>query len=110
MRIETHEGLVSDAADTQAIARAVSSLTDPAKAFVVLSDPRSGYIQAAGCLDEGFIVEYRDGRAGDHFRGDARIGPIALANMLNVYLRREPSWRSEIAWHRVIVDDSSPAA
>jgi hypothetical protein len=111
MRIDTHEGTIADPANGADIARAIASLTDPAKAFVVVSETSPGetYLQAAGTLDEGFIVEYRDGSAGEHYRADARVGPIVLAQLLLAYLRGQ-NWREAIAWHRVIIDGPRPAA
>jgi hypothetical protein len=112
MRIDTHQGTIADPANDADVARAIASLTDPAKAFIVMSEAiyNETYLQAAGTLDEGFIVEYRDGSAGEHYRADVRVGPIALGQLLRAYLHGQPSWREAIAWHRVVIDGPRPAA
>lgn len=113
MRLDTHEGTMADPATPQDIARAVAGLTEVGRAFVVLSNDREAdetYVQAAGTIDEGFIIERRDGGAGDHYRGDRRVSVHELGALLTGYLRAVPAWDHGLTWHRVRVDQSSPAA
>lgn len=106
----------------------VMSLTEQGESFVILSDHAHGahctldcaerpqrYLQAAGTCGEGFLVEYRDGGSGDHFRADdERIAPRELAALLTAYLQADGrgahdqdggGWRDLVRWHRV---DMSP--
>lgn len=113
MRLDTHEGTMADPATPQDIARGVSGLTEVGRAFVVLSNGRETdetYVQAAGTIDEGFIIERRDGGAGDHYRGDRRVSVHELGALLTGYLRDAPAWDHGLTWHRVRVDQSAPAA
>jgi hypothetical protein len=111
MRLETHEGTFLDPVTVDLIARVVAGLTEVGEAFVILNDvdPET-YVQAAGTVGEEFLVEYRDGRAGDHYRGDRRLSADDLVALLAAYLRRAPDWRASIAWHRVRVDQPRPVA
>jgi hypothetical protein len=74
MRLETHEGVFADPATVDDVARAVAGLTTVGEAYVILNDDvdHATYVQAAGTIGEDFIVEYRDGGVGEHYRGDRR--------------------------------------
>jgi hypothetical protein len=78
MRLETHEGLFVDFASSDDITRAVSGLTTVGEAYVILSDTSDDetYVQGAGTVREGFIIERRDGCAGEHYRGEADTHPV----------------------------------
>jgi len=106
MRIETHEGLFADPATAEDVARAVAGLTQVGKAYVIVSETADSewYVQAAGTVAEKFIVERRDGCAGEHYRGDRRVSAGELAEMLGGYLRGATDWSDAISWHRVRVD------
>jgi hypothetical protein len=112
VRLETHAGAVADPATVSDIARAVDGLTEIGEAYVILSDDRAEetYVQAAGTVGEKFLVEYRDGGAGDHFRGDRRVTADELVIVLTAYLRRAPDWSVMLAWHRLRVDQPRPSA
>lgn len=103
MRLETHEGLVVDPATPEDVPLVVKGLTNDKKAYVILSDTPDSewYVQAAGSLNEGFIVERRDGSAGDHYRGDWRVSADVLQGILVGYLRGLENWSHAITWHRV---------
>lgn len=105
MRLETHEGLAADPATTEDVPRVVLGLTDGKQAYVILSDTPDSewYVQAAGSLDEGFIVERRDGSVGEHYRGDRRVSTNELVGMLVGYLRGTAGWSHDITWHHVSV-------
>ena len=106
MRLETHEGLFADPATVEDVARAVTGLTAVGKAYVILSDKPDDetYVQAAGTVGEDFIVERRDGCAGEHYRVDRRLSADELTAMLIGYLRGTTDWSHTVAWHRVRVD------
>lgn len=111
MKLETHEGTFADPATIDDIALAVVGLTEVGEAFVVLSDDSYGtYVQAAGTVGEAFIVERRDGGAGDHYRADHRVSADDLVVVLTAYLLRTPGWRDALTWHRVRVDQDPPTA
>jgi hypothetical protein len=74
------------------------------------SEADETYVQAAGTVAEGFIVERRDGSAGDHYRGDRRVAGDELVGILTGYLRCAPAWDRAITWHRVRVDRDRPVA
>ena len=106
MKLETHEGVYADPATSEDVARAVRGLTEVDKAYVILNDPVDDetYVQAAGTVGEDFIVERRDGSAGDHYRGDRRVTADELVVMLDGYLRGATEWSHAVSWHRVRVD------
>ena len=104
MKLETHMGVVADPAAIGDIAPTVDGLTEVDAAFVILNDGEETYVQAAGAVGEDFIVERRDGCAGEHYRGDRRVSAAELTAMLVGYLRGEPDWSCVVTWHRVRVD------
>ena len=106
MKLETHAGVYADPATIEDIERAVMGLVT-SDAFIVLvagHDDDETYVQAAGNISENFIVERREGRAGDHYRGDRRITANELITLFAGYLSWRSDWRASIEWHRVRVD------
>jgi len=75
MKLETHEGRIADPLTADVLAHVVAGLTEVGKAYVILNDDRDDetYLQAAGTVGEDFIIERRDGCAGEHYRGDRRV-------------------------------------
>jgi hypothetical protein len=107
MRLETHEGLFADPATIEDVSRAVAGLTAIGEAFIIVSTTADSeeYVQAAGTVDENFIVERRDGSgAGEHYRADRRLTADELIAMLVGYLRDAPNWSHSVSWHHVRVD------
>jgi len=108
MRLETHEGLFADPATIEDVARAVAGLTEVGKAYIILdAHPHEGdehYVQAAGTVGEGFIVERRDGCAGEHYRADRRLLADELVAMLVGYMSGTTDWRCIVTWQPVRVD------
>lgn len=118
MWIDTDTDVHPEPVTADDVVRAVAGLTVVGKAFIILTDGGPGaetYVQAAGTAAEDFIVEYRDGRPGEHYRGDRRVSADELVALLLGYLRRAPDWKDVITWHRVRVDfgalnDNAPSA
>lgn len=104
MKLETHEGVIADQASAEDVDRVVPTLTEVGEAYVILSDDDEVYVQAAGTVGEDFIVERRDGCAGEHYRGDRRVSADELTGMLAGYLRGAADWSHVVEWHRVRVD------
>jgi hypothetical protein len=106
MKLETHEGPIAGSVTADVIARTVAQLTDVGKAYIILDDDRDAetYVQAAGTVGEEFIVERRDGCAGEHYRGDRRVTADELITMLVGCLSGATDWSHGISWHHVRVD------
>lgn len=106
MKLETHEGMVAGPVTVGVIAQTVLCLTAVGEAYVILNDDRDAetYVQGAGTVAEGFIVERRDGCAGEHYRGDRRVTADELATMLVGCLLGATDWSHVVSWHHVSVD------
>ena len=106
MKLETHEGPCADPAGVEDIARVVASLTEVGEAYVIMSvtPDDETYVQAAGTVGEDFIVERRDGCAGEHYRGDRRVSADELVVMLVGYLSGATDWSHVVSWHHRRVD------
>ena len=106
MKLETHEGQVADPLTADVIARVVAGLTEVGEAYIILNDDRDAetYIQGAGTISEDFIIERRDGCAGEHHRGDRRVSADELVVMLVGCLNGKTDWSHAVSWHRVRVD------
>lgn len=106
MRLETHEGIVAGPVTAEVIARVIVGLTEVGEAYVILNDDRDQetYVQAAGTVGENFIIERRDGCAGEHYRGDRRLTADELVTLLVGCLIGTTDWSHVVSWHRVCVD------
>ena len=104
MKLETHENVIAEPLTAVVIARVVAGLTKVGEAYVILSESNDEtYVQAAGTVGEDFIVERRDGCAGEHYRGDRRVTADELVTMLAGCLRGTTDWSHVVSWHRVEV-------
>ena len=94
MRLETHEGLIADPATAEDVPWAVTGLSAVGEAYIILSDTPDDewYVQGAGTVSEGFIIERRDGCAGEHYRGDRRVFAGELVGILVSYVRGKTGW------------------
>jgi len=106
MKLETHKGRITGPVSADTITRTVAQLTEAGEAYVILNDDFDAetYVQAAGTLGEDFIVERRDGRAGDHYRGARRVTGAELVTMLVGCLQGDSNWIRAVSWHHVSVD------
>lgn len=106
MRLETHEGLIADPVNAEDVSRVITGLTTVGEAYVILSDTPDSewYVQGAGTVSEGFIIERRDGCMGEHYRGDRRISADELVGMFVGYVCGVTNWSHVLTWHRVRVD------
>ena len=89
--------------DIQIVIAAIVSASD---GYMILSDPALGdetYLQATTSPQFGgmFIVERRDGCAGEHYRGERRIDATELFCMLVDYMHGDTKAINSIAWTRV---------
>lgn len=93
MRLENHAGLVIESPTSDDVLMMVMGLTETGEAYVILSDyaAEETYVQAAGTVAEDFIIERRDGCAGEHYRGDRRISADDLVGLFVRYCAAIPS-------------------
>jgi hypothetical protein len=110
MRLENHLGIIADPATIESLGPAVNELTDVDEAYIILSFDVEQYVQVAGTVAENFIIERRDGCAGEHYRGDRRVSADELVVMLEGYLRSAPDWSHGLTWHQVDVGEDAPRA
>lgn len=115
MKLETHKDTIIDPITPEVIKETVAPLVEVGEAFVVLSQHIEVidsvgvhmYVQAAGTVSEGFVVEYRDGGPGDHYRGDRLVSAEELIALLGSYPSK--GWNEGVAWHRVVIGNSPSA-
>jgi hypothetical protein len=110
VRLENQVRIIADPASAEDIGPTITGLTEVGEAYVILTDSSETYVQAAGTLEGGFIVERRDGCAGEHYRVDRRVTGDELASMLRGYLQGARDWDLDLTWHRIVVGDRAPRA
>lgn len=106
MNLETHKGMVVGPVTADIIEQTVKDLTETGAAYIILNDDRDAetYVQAAGSVEEDFIIERRDGSAGEHYRGIRRVTALELVTLLVSCLRGDSQWRRHVSWAAVDVD------
>lgn len=106
MKMSTHRTETSFVTESDLV-DALASLVEPGEAFIVLDDDQDAetYVQAAGSdVEGGFVIERRDGCAGEHYQGDRRLSSEELRVALLGYFRGDLAWSHACSWHRVRVD------
>lgn len=87
------------------IERAILLLNPTESGYIILSRDEMTYLQAAGCRNEGFAVEYQDGNTFRHFL--ARGGPVAtndLIKALQSYASGDDAWRRMFEWEPMTIN------
>lgn len=100
MKLEISGSIVSDDADAASIDRGLRGMSGPGDTAILSSDEMA-YIQAAGCADQGFALEYQEGSLDRHF---AAQGPVKLEAVVAAFLsyaRGEDAWESAFSWQKV---------
>lgn len=125
MKLETHRGVLAEREVLVChLMDAVAQMTDrdvevedgtgqKLQPYVILSTADEQYVQAVGSPSVGgYLVERRDGCAGEHYRGDVRVSGAVLLTLLTGYLLGQSNWSHPIEWHRVDVnlDHDQPSA
>ncbi|HPF39471.1 MAG TPA: hypothetical protein P5081_24960 [Phycisphaerae bacterium] len=101
MRMETHDGKAISNPDERQIDAAVEAMTG-GDAFLILSRDEMNYMQAAGDVVGGFVLEYQEGDTDDHFA--AADGPHSterVSKALRQYALGDTAWRTAFQWERI---------
>jgi hypothetical protein len=99
--------LVVDAVEDN-IEMVVKAIIDAGNGFVILSQADETYVQATtkGPVEDGFIVERRDGCAGEHYATDARRVSARRSELEPRDLVAPDDRRSRRAAVRLALDDA----
>lgn len=81
--------------------QAVEGLDGGPNSFLILrnADEPMSYMQTAGSVGEGFVLEYQAGSLDQHFAcADEELDAEQIAAALTAYLRGDTHWQSEYPW------------
>lgn len=98
MRLERHEGGPIDSPTERQIAEVIGAMKGD-DAFVILSRDEMNYMQAAGDVIRGFVLEYQAGNTDRHFL--AAGGPHSsdrVSKAFRNYALNDPQWETDFKW------------
>ena len=99
MKIVTENGTEIENPSDADIRRVIESLNDSGNGFAILSTAEEHYMQTAGCMKDGFILEYREGSWDQHFQ--ASTGSVQTSDVIRAmqqYAAGNESWRTSLTW------------
>ena len=66
--------------------------------FIILSQDKETFIQAAGELDGPYLVEYREGDAKLHYQCPQDLTKTQVQSLFCKYLTDDSSWKTDVTW------------
>jgi hypothetical protein len=82
MRLTTGTGVEIDDPTPQQLREVLSALPSDGDNFAIYERDSMSYVQVAGCVAGGFLVEYQLGDTANHFRAIDRA--VALADVVEI--------------------------
>ena len=81
------------------IARHIRSLGDDGDSFAILARDSQVYMQAAGDVDDGFMLEYRNGSESEHYVcTNPYLSHDDVIQAMQRYLENDSRWKTDIEW------------
>lgn len=81
------------------IARHIRTLGDDRDSFAILAREPQVYMQTAGDVDDGFMLEYRDGSESEHYVcSNPYLSHDDVIQAMQRYLENDSRWRTDIDW------------
>jgi hypothetical protein len=85
--------------DEKTLGRLLRECSSDSEFFAILEQGPNNFMQTAGCVADGFALEYQDGGLHHHNRcidESLELGDVTLA--LTLYLRDDVRWRTKFDW------------
>lgn len=107
MELIVNGDTIAEAVTDELIARSIHSLTGEGDSFAILAQAPEIYMQTAGGPGDGFVLEYRNGSAQEHY-SCSRVGLTAdeVINAFQSYLAGDSSWKSSLDWQPQVFSSS----
>ena len=104
---ETLSGTATD----RLIEESIRSLTGEGDSFAILSQAPQIYIQTSGGPSYGFVLEYRDGSADEHYScSNSKLTVDEVIRAFQSYLAEDGKWKSELEWEPQVFGYSPDAS
>ena len=98
MRLKVADKRIFENPSEEEIAKVLKSLDADDASFAILSDSEQVYIQVSGSTREGFLLEYRDGSAKNHYCCSNAFALDDVIKAFQSYASRETWWRTSRKW------------
>ena len=100
---ETLSGTVTD----RLIDESIRSLTGEGDSFAILSRASEIYMQTSGGPSYGFVLEYRNGSADEHYScSNFKLTADEVIWAFQSYLADDGQWKTELEWQPQVFDYS----
>ncbi len=97
MRFAVGERPPVDDPSADVIAQGLRDLDGNVNSFAVLSSSDTVFVQVAGSIGDGFVLEYKDGVG--HYQASSRAPLEVVARVFQQYASGQPGWRDQVEWH-----------
>ena len=92
------------------IEESIRSLTGEGDSFAILARESEVYIQTAGGPANGFVLEYRNGSADQHYScTNAELAADQVIEAFRSYRANDDKWKSTFKWQPQVFDYRSDA-
>lgn len=90
---------ISGPVTAELIARHIRTLGDDGDSFAILAKDSQVYMQTAGDLDDGFMLEYRNGSESEHYVcSNPYLSHDDVIQAMQRYLQNDSRWKTDIDW------------
>ncbi len=105
MKLVLENGTELQVSSREDIVRALARVGANDNNFAVLSQDDNFYIQATGTLSKGFLVEYREGSAEEHYCSTRKdISHREMIELFVSYYDKKSDWKNAVTWEKYVVD------
>ena len=90
---------VSGPVTASLIERSIRSLGDDGDSFAILAKDSQVYMQTAGGVDDGFVLEYRNGSESEHYVcANPHLTADDVIQAMQRYCENDSRWKTDIDW------------
>ena len=101
MKLEIEGGVNKNNPDHQDIERLLSQLDNSSHTFAILSKDSSSFTQAAKVPGSRYLLEYREGRAEEHYSARKTLSLKQVVSVFTKYVNEDNSWKDDFEWQAI---------
>ncbi|MGJ8638788.1 MAG: hypothetical protein ACSHYA_05300 [Opitutaceae bacterium] len=101
MKFETENNPPKSNPSTEDVSTGILSIDGEATTFAILSMDDMTYLQTAGSVSDGFVLEYQNGSMDEHYRAsNETIETEKIIQVFEAFRNGDVSWFDEFEWNK----------
>lgn len=101
MQLILEDGSTWHFPNQSAIRNALAQVDGASNSFLILERDEAHFMQAAGAMDSGFVVEYREGDSAQHYQAGDGVSFEIAADLFSSYAAGSDDWLTAVEWRKM---------